>query len=72
MEEETQMEVEESPSDNSIKRFGLKNCIQTNFGDDYVFQIVPKYFLFLSFFPTTIFTFFLLNLLMHENVSDNE
>ncbi|TXG63446.1 hypothetical protein EZV62_010440 [Acer yangbiense] len=42
MEEETQMEVEESPSDNSIKRFGLKNCIQTNFGDDYVFQIVPK------------------------------
>ncbi|KAI9181933.1 hypothetical protein LWI28_020197 [Acer negundo] len=67
MEEETQMEVEESPSDNPIKRFGLKNCIQTNFGDDYVFQIVPKYFLFISFFPTTIFTFFLLNLLMLEN-----
>ncbi|KAL5791809.1 hypothetical protein ACOSP7_000403 [Xanthoceras sorbifolium] len=42
MEEETEMEVEESRSENSIKRFGLKNCIQTNFGDDYVFQIVPK------------------------------
>ncbi|XP_057461365.1 WD repeat-containing protein GTS1-like isoform X2 [Actinidia eriantha] len=39
------MEVEEarpSFSTNSFKRFGLKNSIQTNFGDDYVFQIVPK------------------------------
>uniref|UniRef100_A0A5B6Z357 Uncharacterized protein n=1 Tax=Davidia involucrata TaxID=16924 RepID=A0A5B6Z357_DAVIN len=26
----------------SFKRFGLKNTIQTNFGDDYIFQIVPK------------------------------
>nr|XP_043621574.1 WD repeat-containing protein GTS1 [Erigeron canadensis] len=26
----------------SSKRFGLKNSIQTNFGDDYVFQIVHK------------------------------
>ncbi|KAI4349651.1 hypothetical protein L6164_010215 [Bauhinia variegata] len=31
-----------SPNPNSHKRFGLKNSIQTNFGDDYVFQIVPK------------------------------
>ncbi|WVZ06385.1 hypothetical protein V8G54_019731 [Vigna mungo] len=39
------MDVEEQPSPNStnVKRFGLKNSIQTNFGDDYVFQIVPKY-----------------------------
>ncbi|KAH7862225.1 hypothetical protein Vadar_001647 [Vaccinium darrowii] len=39
------MDVEESePSFNSkhLKRFGLKNTIQTNFGEDYVFQIVPK------------------------------
>ncbi|KAJ7977554.1 WD repeat-containing protein 89-like protein [Quillaja saponaria] len=38
------MEVEEQahPNPNSSKRFGLKNSIQTNFGDDYVFQIVPK------------------------------
>lgn len=35
------MEVEH-PNPNSIKRFGLKNSIQTNFGDHYVFQIVPK------------------------------
>lgn len=27
---------------NLLKRFGLKNSIQTNFGDDYIFQIVPK------------------------------
>ncbi|KAI3773141.1 hypothetical protein L6452_04344 [Arctium lappa] len=26
----------------SSKRFALKNSIQTNFGDDYVFQVVPK------------------------------
>ncbi|KAJ6334498.1 hypothetical protein OIU78_011388 [Salix suchowensis] len=38
MEEATAMEVEEPRS----KKFGLKNSIQTNFGNDYVFQIVPK------------------------------
>ncbi|KAJ6393203.1 hypothetical protein OIU77_022638 [Salix suchowensis] len=38
MEEATAMEVEEPKS----KKFGLKNSIQTNFGNDYVFQIVPK------------------------------
>ncbi|WJX79763.1 Protein gts1 [Trifolium repens] len=38
------MDVEEqpSPTPNNVKRFGLKNSIQTNFGDDYVFQIIPK------------------------------
>ncbi|XVE73308.1 hypothetical protein DITRI_Ditri11bG0107200 [Diplodiscus trichospermus] len=46
-EEASEMEVEEQqkPIQNiqgSTKRFGLKNSIQTNFGDDYVFQIVPK------------------------------
>ncbi|KAK7284655.1 hypothetical protein RJT34_19405 [Clitoria ternatea] len=42
---ETAMDVEEqhhSPNPNNAKCFGLKNSIQTNFGDDYVFQIVPK------------------------------
>lgn len=33
-----EMEVE-APSPSSFKRFGVKNSIQTNFGDDYVFQI---------------------------------
>ncbi|XP_059625687.1 WD repeat-containing protein GTS1 [Cornus florida] len=49
MEEATEMDVEEGNSlpnsnsnSNSIKRFALKNTIQTNFGQDYVFQIVPK------------------------------
>ncbi|GMN38018.1 hypothetical protein TIFTF001_007271 [Ficus carica] len=49
MEEEesaTAMDVEEQqpPSNpsSSSNRVGLKNSIQTNFGDDYVFQIVPK------------------------------
>ncbi|OMO63830.1 hypothetical protein CCACVL1_22252 [Corchorus capsularis] len=47
MEEASEMEVEDQqhPVQNnqtSAKRFGLKNSIQTNFGDDYVFQIVPK------------------------------
>ncbi|KAG2406585.1 uncharacterized protein HKW66_Vig0058410 [Vigna angularis] len=44
MESSAAMDVEEQPSPNStnVKRFGLKNSIQTNFGDDYVFQIVPK------------------------------
>ena len=53
MEEEesaTAMDVEEQqpPSNpsSSSNRVGLKNSIQTNFGDDYVFQIVPKYRLF--------------------------
>ncbi|CAN1184779.1 WD repeat-containing protein GTS1 [Linum perenne] len=46
MEDAAEMEVEEerpgiSPA-GSTKRFGLRNSIQTNFGDDYVFQIVPK------------------------------
>lgn len=54
---EMEMEAEESQSQpksqscdnvNSIKRFGLKNSIQTNFGDDYVFEIVPKYCFSLS------------------------
>ncbi|XP_020425557.1 WD repeat-containing protein 89 homolog [Prunus persica] len=42
--EATDMDVEEQPESNpnSFKRFGLKNSIQTNFGDDYVFQIVSK------------------------------
>ncbi|CAL5426004.1 unnamed protein product [Camellia sinensis] len=43
--EATEMDVEEAEASlntNSLKRFGLKNSIQTNFGDDYVFQIVPK------------------------------
>ncbi|XP_007050892.2 PREDICTED: WD repeat-containing protein 89 homolog [Theobroma cacao] len=47
MEEASEMEVEEQKqpvqnNQSSTKRFGLKNSIQTNFGDDYVFQIVPK------------------------------
>ena len=48
MDEASEMEVEEQQqpvqnNQSSTKRFGLKNSIQTNFGDDYVFQIVPKY-----------------------------
>lgn len=35
-------EASVSSNSNSFKRFGLKNSIQTNFGDDYVFQIVHK------------------------------
>ncbi|XP_028775919.1 WD repeat-containing protein GTS1 isoform X2 [Neltuma alba] len=44
MEANVAMDVEAQPSPdlNSVKRFGLKNSIQTNFGDDYVFQIIPK------------------------------
>ncbi|CAL5194463.1 unnamed protein product [Lathyrus oleraceus] len=44
METITTMDVEEqpSPNPNNVKHFGLKNSIQTNFGDDYVFQIIPK------------------------------
>ncbi|XP_009801941.1 WD repeat-containing protein GTS1 [Nicotiana tabacum] len=42
-----EMEIEQQPlplpiPNTSSKRFGIKNSIQTNFGDDYVFQIVPK------------------------------
>ncbi|GMH02662.1 hypothetical protein Nepgr_004501 [Nepenthes gracilis] len=44
--EATEMEVEEGQpahsSSKSSKRFGLRNSIQTNFGDDYVFQISAK------------------------------
>ncbi|XP_054803964.1 WD repeat-containing protein GTS1 isoform X1 [Prosopis cineraria] len=44
MEATTTMDVEAQPllNLNPAKRFRLKNSIQTNFGDDYVFQIVPK------------------------------
>ncbi|KZV32357.1 WD repeat-containing protein 89 [Dorcoceras hygrometricum] len=45
LEFEDGMEVEEaisSPSSTIFKRHGLKNSIQTNFGDDYVFQISAK------------------------------
>ncbi|XP_055813413.1 WD repeat-containing protein GTS1 [Solanum dulcamara] len=37
-----EMEIEQQPLHNNSKRFGIKNSIQTNFADDYVFQIVPK------------------------------
>ncbi|GMI69431.1 GIGANTUS 1 [Hibiscus trionum] len=46
--EASEMEVEQQQqqpvqnSQSSTKAFGLKNSIQTNFGDDYVFQIVPR------------------------------
>ncbi|PON65691.1 WD repeat containing protein [Parasponia andersonii] len=42
--EATAMEVEEQlqSNPNHPSRLGLRNSIQTNFGDDYVFQIVPK------------------------------
>ncbi|CAL0302425.1 unnamed protein product [Lupinus luteus] len=46
METSAAMDIEEQPSpnnnSNNLKRFGLKNSIQTNFDDDYVFQITPK------------------------------
>ncbi|GFP85604.1 WD repeat-containing protein 89 homolog [Phtheirospermum japonicum] len=45
MEISEEMDIEEekpSPNPNNLKRFGLKNSIQTNFGDDYVFQIIRK------------------------------
>ncbi|KAI3449495.1 hypothetical protein Pfo_006160 [Paulownia fortunei] len=45
MEIAEEMEIEEekpTPNPGTLKRLGLKNSIQTNFGDDYVFQIVPK------------------------------
>ncbi|XP_050203689.1 WD repeat-containing protein GTS1 [Mercurialis annua] len=43
MEETTGMDMEvEHPNPTSAKRFGLKNSVQTNFGDDYVFQIAAK------------------------------
>ncbi|MCD9639950.1 WD repeat-containing protein gts1 [Datura stramonium] len=37
-----EMEIEGQSLGSTSKRFGIKNSIQTNFGDDYVFQIVPK------------------------------
>lgn len=44
--EATGMEVEEDSapisSNHMLKRFGLKNSIQTNFGEDYVFQIAAR------------------------------
>lgn len=49
MEVEVEVEAEEhspsssNPSDSSFRRFGLKNSIQTNFGNDYVFEITPKF-----------------------------
>lgn len=46
MEEGMEVDMEESeatPNSKHSKRFGLKNTVQTNFGEDYVFQIVPKY-----------------------------
>lgn len=36
-----EMDIEQQ-TPNTSKRFGIKNSIQTNFADDYVFQIVPK------------------------------
>ncbi|XP_050366195.1 WD repeat-containing protein GTS1 [Argentina anserina] len=39
---EPQPQPEPSSNPNSLKRFGLKTSIPTNFGDDYVFQIAPK------------------------------
>ncbi|XP_058083270.1 WD repeat-containing protein GTS1 isoform X2 [Magnolia sinica] len=51
MEMDVEMETEEaeeessrsrSPSFSAIKRLGVKNTIQTNFGDDYVFQIASS------------------------------
>lgn len=48
METITAMDVEEqpSPTPNNVNHFALKNSIQTNFGDDYVFQIIAKYVIF--------------------------
>lgn len=57
MEIAEEMEIEEekpTPNHSTLKRFGLKNSIQTNFGDDYVFQIVSKYN-FLSNFVFCVF-----------------
>ncbi|KAK4482188.1 hypothetical protein RD792_009329 [Penstemon davidsonii] len=42
MEITAEMEVEEEKLTPNPNIFGLKNSIQTNFGDDYVFQIVPN------------------------------
>uniref|UniRef100_A0A1J3HUC2 Putative NOT transcription complex subunit VIP2 n=1 Tax=Noccaea caerulescens TaxID=107243 RepID=A0A1J3HUC2_NOCCA len=35
-------QLSDSSSAQPVKKFGLKNSIPTNFGSDYVFQIVPK------------------------------
>ena len=47
MEIETEMETETlntnpPPASTAAKRFGIKNTIQTNFGDDYVFQLAAR------------------------------
>lgn len=54
--EEMEMEVdvgsinEASPSSSkNLKKLGLKNAIQTNFGEDYVFQIASRYFFAVRF-----------------------
>lgn len=73
--EATDMDVEEQPSSNlnpnSCKRFGLKNSIQTNFGDDYVFQIVPKYGSFCFFSPLLWLNFPLLLFFLPEKLWEN-
>ncbi|CAN8285770.1 unnamed protein product [Cochlearia groenlandica] len=45
MEEASEMETEAAQScqHSDSKKLGLKNSIPTNFGSDYVFQIVPKF-----------------------------
>lgn len=52
--ETTEMDVMEEdaeahPLTNSLRRFALKNSIQTNFGNDYVFQIVARWRFFFCF-----------------------
>lgn len=42
MDVEEHVNADSTSNSNSFKRFGLKNSIQTNFGDDYVFHITPK------------------------------
>lgn len=42
MDVEEPVNADSSVDSSSFKRFGLKNAIQTNFGDDYVFHIAPK------------------------------
>ncbi|RWW65683.1 hypothetical protein BHE74_00026991, partial [Ensete ventricosum] len=36
-------DAETAAPSSSSKRLALKNSIQTNFGDDYIFQIAAKY-----------------------------
>ncbi|KAG6606965.1 WD repeat-containing protein 89-like protein [Cucurbita argyrosperma subsp. argyrosperma] len=42
MDVEEPVNADSSVDSSSFKRFGLKNAIQTNFGDDYVFHIAPN------------------------------